>query len=207
MASICAKIRYEGYTEKYITELKTALIKYLPYVHTSPLTVFSWYSKFPYDFPENPLAYLEYVHIISNWDGKGTANEPNILAVRLDRTLLAGETDEPKIEWVAMIMKEAMGNAVSGSAKKAVRTEVAAHGETQRAKFLSNFYRNNLHRHVIGTVSVGIVARMDLLNAQGPDGKKLLTKPNRTAAFNQRTIDQMNSEAKKQGWTADTPWK
>jgi len=196
-------ITYEGYSEKDIAELKTVLIKYLPYVHTSPLTVFPWYSKFPYDFPENPLAYLECVRIISNWDGKGTFNEPNIQAVRLDRTMFANKTDEPKVEWVALIMKEAMLNAISGKAKQAVADEKAAHNrqDTSTAIFLSNFYRNNPNRHDLGTVSAAIVVRTDLVNA------KILTKPEKTTVFITEQLQQINDEAKKQGWTVETPWK
>jgi len=196
-------ITYEGYSEKDIAELKTVLIKYLPYVHTSPLTVFPWYSKFPYDFPENPLAYLECVRIISNWDGRGTTNEPNILAVRLDRTMMNGKTDEPQVEWIVSVMKEAMGNAVAAITRKEVQIEKAAHNrqDTPRAVFLSNFYKNNLHRHDMGTVSVEIVVHQDLVDAE------ILAKPKRTIEFNLERLQQMNTEAEKQGWSPETPWK
>lgn len=195
-------LTFEGYSETDKTELKTALIKYLPYVHTSPLTVFPWYSNFPYDFPENPLAYLKSVRIISNWDGKITANEPKILAVRLNRKIMEGKTNEPQVEWVASVMKEAMFNAISTSAKIAVQLEKEKNSrrETPLAIFLSNFYTNNFSRHDIGTVSAEIVTRKDLIDSQ------LLKNPTNTIIFNNVRIAEMNAEAKKQGWTADTSW-
>lgn len=37
-------ISYTGYTDAEVVQLKAALIQYLPYVHTSPFTVFSWFT-------------------------------------------------------------------------------------------------------------------------------------------------------------------
>jgi len=190
-------ITYEGYSEKDIAELKTVLIKYLPYVHTSPLTVFPWFNKFPFDFPENPLIYLENVHTISNWDGKGTGAGLDRQVVQLDRTMDKDRTDEIEVEWITSVMKEAMGNAVWDNAKKAAKAE---RHETPEAIFLANFVNNNVHRVDIGTVSAEIITRADLLDAN------VLAKPERTAAFNEVRIGQMNAEAKKQGWEPETPW-
>ena len=190
-------LKWEDYSDKDIVELKQLLIEYLPHIHTSPLTVFPWFNKFPFDFPENPLIYLENVHTISNWDGKGTGAGLDRQVVQLDRTMDKDRTDEIEVEWITSVMKEAMGNAVWDNAKKAAKAE---RHETPEAIFLANFVNNNVHRVDIGTVSAEIITRADLLDAN------VLAKPERTAAFNEVRIGQMNAEAKKQGWEPETPW-
>jgi len=156
------------------------------------------------------LSYLQYIRTISNWDGKGTANEPNILAVRLDRTMFTNKTDEPQVEWVASIMKEAMSNAVSGSAENEVQIEKTTHNrqDTPKAIQLSGFYTKNVDRIDWGTHAAEIVVRKDLLAATKPDGSPLLDKPKRTAELNterQRWINEDIVKLQKK-WTAETPW-
>jgi len=182
-------ITYTGYKDqKDADEVKQALIDYLPYVHTSPLTVFAWFKEFPFPFDPNPLAYLKNVRDITNHDGQRTCNEPNILSVRLDRNF----SEDPgmrKAGIVAGVMKEAMNISV-------------ARAELKYNRGTAPYYIAHLSEIDWGTQAAEITAFQDLLDAKKPDGAPLLAASTRQiiAAYLPGRITQVNDVAAKNGW-------
>ncbi|MCL4375105.1 hypothetical protein M1523_04580 [Patescibacteria group bacterium] len=206
------RIDYTGYTPQEVAELKQLMIDYLPYVHSSPLKVFPWYNNFPYEFSENPLAYLQAVRGITNNDNKGTSSSLTDLYVKLDRNFFKtlSNNDSKELSWLMQISKEAMVHYVYTSSRSAARELETKNVSAQIVKQTAKFLDNNWNRHDLGTVSAAIVTLQDLVDAKKPDGSWLITDPATRSDLSsqaQSYISGMNQVATQNGWIATTPWQ